>query len=448
MRRTLMAVTAAALTAAAACRAPAVPPATPAAPAYVEYAFPGPAAQGGDERLAAQHRAAWQLLQRGDLHGATVEYSALVKRAPGYVEAEVGLAYVLLAQQRMTEAVAWFDHAMRSAPRYAPAVVGRAEAYVAAGQRDLALAGFEAALKLDPSMADVARRLEMIRFARIGELTAAARKAIDDGRYDEGRRIYLEAVQTSPDSAVLYRDLGSVELKMNATVDAVDHLRRSVSLDGSDVRALAALGDALEKLDDVDGALDAWGRADRIDSTESTKRALARLRERASTTRLPVEARAIARAAQVTRGDLAALIGLRLAAWLAAAERPTAVLATDVRGHWAEAWIFAVVRAGVMDVYNNHTFQPSAVMRRIDAAQVVTRVLAMTPAAGDRARGRMPIGDMAPDHLGYADAMAAVGSGVMDLADGAQFHPARLLTGAEAVDIVDRLERLTRKTAR
>ena len=35
-----------------------------------------------------------------------------------------------------------------------------------------------------------------------------------------------------------------------------------------------------------------------------------------------------------------------------------------MRGNWAAPWIMAVARAGLMEVYPNHTFQPNAIVRR------------------------------------------------------------------------------------
>ena len=427
--------------------ATAVPPAaTPSAPAYMEYVFPQPPAKGGDPRLAAQHQQAWALLQSGNLVGAVNEYAALVKRAPGYLPAEVGLGYVLLAQQKTKDAMAWFDHAIRVAPGYAPAYAGRGEGYLAAGQRDLALASFEAAIKIDPKLADLNRRVEVIRFARVRELVASAKRAADQGQLEEARQSYADAVNASPDSAVLYRDLGVVEGRLNLMADAVQHLRKSVVLDGGDSRALTALGDALERQGDIEGAVDAYQRAVAIDSLDTTRKTLERLRDRASITRFPTEYGSIPRLTQVTRGDLAALLGIRLQPLLATASRGgAAVLATDVRGHWASTWIMAVTKANVMEVYANHTFQPAAGVRRVDMAQVVARVVTMVSPGLAKSFVRPVIGDVPADHLSYPDVALAVASGLMGLVDNGLFRPSRPLSGAEAVDILDRLERLAKR---
>ena len=164
--------------------------------------------------------------------------------------------------------------------------------------------------------------------------------------------------------------------------------------------------------------------------------------------RLPEEYRAIDRAAQITRGDLAALIGQRLSGLLNATRPRDVGVITDVRGHWAERWILAVARAGVMDPLPNHTFQPRGVVRRGDFAQAVTRLLAkvavVSPAEARRwtgARGRFT--DMAPTHLAYPAASAATASGVMAATAEGGFQPNRVVTGEEAIAALDRLSQLS-----
>jgi hypothetical protein len=227
--------------------------------------------------------------------------------------------------------------------------------------------------------------------------------------------------------------------------EAAAHVREGIARDPSDAGAQLLLGDILESQAQWDGALAAYEAAQRLDPTAETAERVARLRRRAETARLPDEYRAIAGAARVTRGDLAAVIGVRLDAFTRASARSAPVLVTDLRGHWAQAWILNVVRAGFMEVYNNHTFQPRAAVRRSDLAQAVSRVLA-TVAARDAARAaswreaRVRFSDIGTGHLHYAAASTAVAAGVLTVAEGEAFQPSRPISGAEAVDAVTRLE--------
>jgi hypothetical protein len=123
-------------------------------------------------------------------------------------------------------------------------------------------------------------------------------------------------------------------------------------------------------------------------------------------------------------------------------------VSTDTSGHWAAAWIAQVARAGVMDPFENHTFQPGLVIRRGDLATALRRILTMASATNAGLRKRLTeqpaIADMPATHLVYPAAAAAVATGVMPLVDGARFDVNRPVTGAEAVDAINRLQALVR----
>jgi hypothetical protein len=169
--------------------------------------------------------------------------------------------------------------------------------------------------------------------------------------------------------------------------------------------------------------------------------------EKAREARLPAEIRTIPALAQVTRGDLAGLIGIRLDRVLASVPERQVVI-TDTRGHWAADWIMAAARAGVIEPFENHTFQPRAQVRRSDLAAAVNRIVTILasrdPALRKRIAERPKIADMSAGHLSYPAVSVAVASGVMPLLDGGRFQPGRSVTGAEAVDVVDRLRVLAR----
>ena len=102
-----------------------------------------------------------------------------------------------------------------------------------------------------------------------------------------------------------------------------------------------------------------------------------------------------------------------------------------------------VVQAGVMEPFENHTFQPGDALRRADLAQAVARLLprVATAAPGavvaDRARA---VPRLAETHLAYPVASVAVASTGHDpRRPAAAFEPSVPSTGAEALAVVDRL---------
>jgi tetratricopeptide (TPR) repeat protein len=439
----LAAATLAAFMAACAAKAPVV---TPGAARFPDYPFPAvPAGLQAGPSTIRDHELAWALLQSGDARRAGQRFAAVVKRQPGFFPSRTGAGFADLARRDFRAALGAFEAALQAAPGYGPALVGRGDALLGLGREAEGLASLEAAVAADPGLSDVRQRVEALRFRGVQEAIAAAQGAAAAGRWDEARARYLDAVAASPDSAFLYRELASVERRAGRPADALAHGRDAAARDPSDASAQVLLGEILEEQSQWDEAVRAYEAAYRLDPTPETAERVARVKQRSDAARLPSEYRAIPRAARVTRGDLAALIGVRLDQFTRASARPAPVLVNDVRSHWAQPWIMAVVRAGFMEVYGNHTFQPRAVVRRSDLAQAVSRVLA-TVTSGDPARAaawhqaRVRFSDIGPGHLHYGAASTAVAAGVMSAGDGDAFQPSRPVTGAEAVEAVTRLE--------
>jgi predicted TPR repeat methyltransferase len=432
----------------AAC-APALAPAPVAtAPRHPDFVFPATPPALASRDLVLRQQRGWQFLQAGDSRGARREFAAALKASAGFYPAETGLGLVSLIEHDVPDAIARFERTLRRAPQYVPALVARGDALGAAGRIEEAVRSFEAALGVDPSLADVKRRIEVLALRTQQEALTAARRAADAGHYEQARQAYERAIARSPESAFLYRELAGVERKQGAGAAALGHLHRATQLDPSDSRAWLQTGEVLEEQGDLAGAIDAYSKAEALEPGEETAARLARARAGAELARLPDAYRAIASSPQVTRGEVAALVGVRFRQLLSKAPARETVVLTDVRSHWAASWIMACVRAGVVEPYPNHTFQPRAFMRRLEMAQVVARVLDLAaqdrPGLSRRWAGESPrFGDLPPSHLGYPAAATAVSAGVMPVADGL-FRPGRGMAGAEAVAIVERLEGLAR----
>ena len=334
---------------------------------------------------------------------------------------------------------------LKAAPRYVPALVGRGQSLLALKREVDALAAFEAALAVDPSLTDLARRIDVLRFRSLQEVIEAARAAVAAGRADEARTAYTRALAASPDSAFLHRELGLLERRQGKLAAALDHFRRATDLDPADAVSYVQIGEVLEQQQDFPGADAAYRKAADVEPTPDLTRRLAALGEKMRELKLPPEVLAVATSDQITRGDLAALLGIRLEPILRLAP-PREVVMTDTRGHWAAPWITTVVRAGAMDEFENHTFQPRALVRRVDLAHAVSRVVTLLAATrpGLRARiaDRPDIADMDRAHLNYADAAIAVASGVMPLVGGNSFQLSRAVSGTEATQAVERLRAL------
>jgi tetratricopeptide (TPR) repeat protein len=423
--------------------APRIVPPRAVAPSFPDFVFPAVPRGVGDAQASARQERGWRFLQAGDPRNAEREFAAALRRRADFFPAEAGLGYAALAQGDYKKAVNHFDAALRRSSAYAPALVGRGDALLALGRPEDALASFEKAVAADASLSIVARRIEVLRFRGLQEDLAAARRAADTGRFADARAAYERAIASSPDSGFLYRDLGLVQRKQGDQDAALASFRKAVELDGSDSGSLLQIGEILEHRGDVPGAVEVLKRAADIDPNDALATRLEELTARLRLAELPPEYREIAASTQVTRGELAALIGVRFDKLLQEGRQRDVVL-TDARAHWASVWILPVVRAGVMDAYPNHTFQPRAAVRRSDLALALSRLLNLLAArrpslAAEWRRAQQAITDIPPRHLGYPAAALVVSAGVLPLFEGGAFQPSRPVTGAEAIDAVERV---------
>lgn len=426
--------------------APKAPPAAVGAPKHPDFVFPA-VPQGTRPELASRIDRGWQYLQLDDHRNAEREFAAALKQQPSFHPAETGMAYLALARGNERDASSRFERALQGDAGYVPALVGKGQALLELDRDADALASFEAALAKDPSLTDLRSRVDVLKFRAIQDMLARAKAAADARRWDEAASIYRQAIAASPESGFLYRDLAAVEQRAGQPASALGHYRKAIEIDPSDARSLAGIAAILESQGDVVGALSAYERAGAIDPGEVPEGALAHLRAAAAIAKLPPEYRQIPTGAEVTRADIAALVGVRLESLIARA-RPRQVIITDIRGHWAQPWIAPVVRAGVMDTLANYEFEPTRQVRRGELATTVSRLLSLIAAAKPEVAkklvgARVAVNDVASTHLSYPAVSAAVASGVMPLSNG-NFELLRGVSGAEAMDIFTRLEALAR----
>jgi len=429
-----------------ACAPKAPAPVVVGAPKHTDFIFPA-APDGTPPALAGRLDRGWQFLQLDDFRNAEREFLTALKEQPVFHPVETAMGYLAMARGNEKDAVTRFDWALQTDATYVPALVGRGRVLLELERVPEALASFEAALAKDPSLTDLRSRVEVLRFRSTQDTLARAKAATDAQRWDVAKAAYLQAIAASPDSAFLYRELASVEQRAGQPTDALEHYRKAVELDPSDARSLAQLGTILEGQGDVLTALDYYQRARAIDLSEVPDSVVARLRARAVLAKLPAEYRAIPSSPAITRGEFTAIIGIRLEELVSRA-RPRQVIITDLRRHWAQPWITAVVRAGIMDTLANYEFQPGQRIRRGDVAEIVARVLGLIafekPEVPKQWAGaRVQVTDVPAGHLSYPAVSIAVASGVMPLVNGG-FGVLQGVSGSDAFEIVGRLEALAR----
>jgi tetratricopeptide (TPR) repeat protein len=426
------------------------PPAAPGEPKFPDFIFPAPPA-GAPGDVVFQHETAWRFLQAGDVKAAERGFALLTKSVPDFYAAETGLGYAALARKDAKNALGHFERAVSADPKYAPALAGKGRAHLALDQAALALESFDRALAADPSLPSVRNTADVLRLQVMQGGVAEARKAASEGRLTDARVAYEQAILTSPQSPFLFRELSAVELRESRLPAALAHAQKAVELEPTDARNHVTLADVLEAQGEFAKAIDSLTAAAAAEPSDALSSRIAALREKGATDALPAEYRDIGTAESITRAQLAALIGIQLGGVVKRAPAVNPALLTDVRGNWAAEWIIPVTRAGFMEAFPNHTFQPEGTVRRSDLARVVSRMLNViasgNPELGNRLRAaRRTFTDLSPGHLQYPYASVAVEAGAIATLDDGSFQLARPVSGGEALAAIRKLQELAGPT--
>ncbi len=432
-----------------ACATTTRPPVT-ATPQYPDYPMPTiPADLAAAPDVRDRLTSGWQRLQANDLRGARADLNAALQRDPGFYPAEAALGFVELAARQPAEASAHFEVAIAGSEDYLPAWLGQSDALLALGRDADATTALERVLALDPARDDVRARLELVRFRAVQALIDEGRTARQVGQTDEARQRFERALALSPSSALILHELADVEMSAGRLGEAERYARQAVDVDPRDAQGQATLGAVLEAREQFAEAADAYARAVALDARPEWTARVTDLRARAELAALPAEFRAVPTATEVTRGQVAAYIGIRLEALIARAPARIADVATDVRTHWASKWILPVTRAGVMSLYANHTFQPDATVPRGDFAGIVAELLSL--AFADRPSdlmqwvGEQPhFEDLPTTNIRYPSVALAVAVGAMSPRAGDRFDLAAPLSGPELESAIGRIETLVR----
>ena len=371
---------------------------------------------------------------------------------PAFYPADAGLAYARLAPATPTEAEARFDRALARTPgtcRPSSAAATRCWRSAAPTRR---LPPTRRRWPRSPTSRDVQRRLETLRVPQPAGRAADGPRG-GGGRAATTRRVeaYERAIAGSPDSAFLYRELAVVERRQGDRTRALEHLRRAADARPRSTRAPGfSSGSCSTRRGDFAGAVAAYEEAAALDPGADVRRTPRTARRGRRCAPPGASIAKSPRSRCLTRGQLAALIGVRLG-------RPRARPASGARRSSSPTRAATGPRPGCSASCARASWTatrttPSSRARRSRRLDVAAR-RQPRPRPGRRCgdpalarsggAARPAIADVPLSHLGYPAASVAVASGVMRLQDGT-FRPARPLTGAEAIAVIGRLEELAR----
>ena len=382
-------------------------------------------------------RRAWDDVLAGQVAKAEQAASRLLSARPDLRPARVILGFAALRAGRLKESSRSFESVLAVEPNDVAALVGLASVLRKQGLLDQALPLYSKAERLRPRDSALSRRTSEVKLAVAEAAIARAGSLSAEGKKAEAILMLQKALEVAPELSPVRLELADLLVESGRRTEALSVLGAVLDSDRNITMRVAAI--RFED-GDLDGAEMALRRGLR-DVAEDAEGAalLARIRERRASLALPEPLRAIGEAARITRAELAALVVERIESLKS--KKPVAVgeVASDLSRTWARPQVLRALELGLMEVYPNHTFQPSGVVRRGELATVAARVLDLS--GWGRSSAAAPK-DMSPSHLQYAAVTRVLGAGVMLNAPSGAFEPWRIVSGAEAKAVVDALARL------
>ena len=385
----------------------------------------------------ALHRA-WDDILAGQTARAEQTVSKLASGRPDLAPARIVLGFAALRANRLKDSEAIFTSVLTAERNDVAALVGLASVKRKQGLLDLALPLYVKAERLRPKDAALSRRASEVKLAVAEAAIGQAGALSAEGKKAEAIVMLQRAIEVAPELSPVRLELADLLVESGRRTEALSVLAAAQDADRNIAIRIASIRFEDGDLDGAEMALKR-GLKDLAEDTEGAA-LLARIKDRRASLALPEPLRAIGEAPRITRAELAALVVEKVEILKSRKPENKGEVASDLSRTWARPQVLRALELGLMDVYPNHTFQPSGVVRRGELAVVAARVLDLV--GWGRSNGAAPR-DMSPSHLQYSSVVRVVGAGVMQNAPSGAFEPWRIVTGAEAKAVVDSLTRLS-----
>jgi Flp pilus assembly protein TadD len=409
----------------------------PAVPEGEEYVYPAPQPRELPQADGAQLQLAWREVLAGDTAAAVKRYDKLRRRYPESAAVRTGLGYARLRAGQVAAASEAFAATLEKRPEDVPALVGMGSLAVRRGDLEAAVDLYRRAAGFAPDDVVVRKRLAALKLQVTDRRMAEAEAALARGNLEAAAQAYTAALEAAP-------ELTGVRLALAQVLAGRDDRKGAVAVLEADLsgerQVLLELGRLLCEEQEYARALEVYTRLlAHGPGDEEARSGQQRARDGLDSLAMPEEYRAIPEAPRVTRADLAALVSVRVQALRRAGAGEPRV-AVDISGSWARDQVTRVLALGIMDVYPNHTFQPGAIVRRVDLARAAARTLDILrwPAAAAQTPS-----DMSRAHLDFAVVERVLAAGLMGLTPTGSFEPWRPVSGREAIEVVDAVARLS-----
>lgn len=382
----------------------------------------------------------WNSLKKGDVDKARKNFLKLGTDSPFYY---LGEGYCRLYENDFQAAESFLLKALELEPELTSARTGLVTVYEKLGNEEKEFVQLREVLKKDPEHSWARPRFESLKNRLTGQLISRAREDLGKNKKDEARQNLLKALFYSPDSIDAHLLLARVYRSEKNLSQAIIHYQTALNIAPSDRVLLREYAETLLENDDLSKSLDVFEKLRELNPQDKeVLEKISFLRNQLGIVEIPSLYHQIPKSPSITRQDLAAIIGVKFYQYLPEPKKTPIIV--DIAASWANKFIIRVVGNSLMDVYENHTFEPNRVINRAELAETFFRLINHLKLQGKKLIPQIPenkivISDIPADNLYYYPAVQMVAYQLMELSPSRRFMPDTPVPGTEALRIADLL---------
>jgi tetratricopeptide (TPR) repeat protein len=397
-----------------------------------------------DERIQVEE--AWELLREGNTKKAQRLLMDLGTSSPFYY---AGLGYSLYLQGNHQSAREYFLASVQYYPTLMLGHLGLAQLYQESGQEELAFVEFREILKNEPMHPWVKPRFEALKTRILQNLEREARKFYNRDNIDKAKETYLKALYYSPNSVEAHTALAMIFRIEQSYQNALVHLKAVYDQQPENNEIQKLYADTLYLAEKYKESLEIFEKVQSVEpENKEIKGRIEIIKNRLGIFELPSQFDAIPSSEAVSKEEVAALIGVKFKEILdGQVQNPPIII--DIATSWASKYILMVTAGGIMDVYPNHTFQPTRIITRAEMAEILLRLVDNLTLYGYSLIQHIPpdsveISDVSYDNYYYQPILKIISYDIMGLTSERTFNPDRAVSGQEAIQFLDIIQALIR----
>jgi tetratricopeptide (TPR) repeat protein len=379
--------------------------------------------------------------QKGNQKKARLIFQKILKDWPDYYPAYLAIGYTYLADENLDQAEQLIRKSLELAPEYVQAHFALAHLLEMKQDYDGAVAELIEVAKLDPTYPNIQQTQNILKL-KSTELHLNQAKALAESNPEEALRNLQSAQAIAPEIPEIALQIASILIRQGNCDDAVPFLEQALQSSPNNLDIQKKLAGCMESLENYERALTLYQSifAEEPPGPEGRNK-IETLQKLIAIQRLPEEFQSIPRADQITRGQLAALIIVNLE-FLSRYKSLNSSIIVDTFDYWGKNFVQKTVDLGIMDIYPNRTFQPNLPISKLELAKAASRLLEIleTNEGINVPKTEIEIPDVSPKNVYYPMIDQALSAGLLSLDADSNFHPARHVSGAEAISMVNRLQ--------